>query len=96
MKRRFIICVDDSSKEQQDALTQFLKDKKVGYWHWFSDVWLMTDPQRKWTASQLRNELESLLPAAHKLILQIDGESTWSGFGKTKMFDWLKQTWSKD
>ena len=97
MKRRFVIAIDDATSDQQNTVTEFLKDKaNVGYWHWFSDVWLVSDPYQKWTAKELRDELSSLIPASHKLVVQIDGDNTWSGFGNTKMFEWLQDTWTKE
>lgn len=96
MKRRFVICVDDSTGTQQDTLTKYFKDSgKVGYWHWFSDMWLLTDPNRHWTANSLRDKVKELLPGTHIMIVQIDGDNTWSGFGSTKMFDWMNDTWSE-
>jgi hypothetical protein len=94
MKRRFIVCIDQATSEQQNLLTQFLKNKGVGYWHWFSDLWLVTDTTLQISANSLRDEINTILPGAHKLVVQIDGQQTWSGFGPTQMFNWLKNTWS--
>lgn len=94
MKRLFVICVDNSTKEQQDTVTEFLKEEKGGYWHWFSDLWLVTDKHHKWTSKSLRDHLNSIIPGAHKIVIQIDGDNTWSGFGNNNMFTWMKKHWS--
>jgi hypothetical protein len=97
MKRRFVICVNEANKEQQDIITQFFRESsKLGFWHWFSDVWLVTDQNNDWTATKLRDKMNSLIPGAHKLVIQIDGQNTWATFGKKKSFRWLQKTWSKD
>lgn len=93
MKRRFVVCIDNTTKEQQDIVTAWFKKSGVGYWHWLKDMWLVTDPLMKWNANKLRDELNSLLPSSYKMVIQIDGENTWSGYGNTNMFKWLKDTW---
>ncbi len=94
MKRNFVVCVDDATREQQDKLTQFFKEEaNVGYWHWFNDLWLVTDPYNNWSAGSLRDKIREMLPGAHNVVIQIDGSNTWSGFGNTKMFEWFHDTW---
>lgn len=97
MKRRFVLYVDGATRQQANAVTQFLKEAEhVAYWHWLSDLWLVTDPRHKWTAKEWKAELHRLAPGSHKLVIQIDGDHTWSAFGNKKMFEWLRETWSKD
>ena len=95
MKRKFVVCVDDATKEQQDSLTQFFEKADVGYWHWFSDLWLVADPYNKWSATSLRDKTNEILPGAHSVVIQIDDSDTWSGFGNPKMFEWFRNTWDK-
>ena len=74
MKRKFVVCVDDSTKEQQNKLTQFFKNEaNMGYWHWLSDLWLVTDPNNYWSAGSLRDKVGELLPGSHNVVIQIDG-----------------------
>jgi hypothetical protein len=94
VKRRFVLCVDNATKEQQDTLTEFLKEtSELGYWHWFSDVWLVIEYDQTWTAGKFRDHLNHIIPGANKMVFQIDGDNTWSGFGNEQMFKWMKDTW---
>ncbi len=96
MQRKFVICVDDSTSNQQDTLTQYFQDNdSISYWHWFSDLWLITDDDKNWTNVTLRDKVKKLLPKANIMVIQMDGENTWSGFGNIKMFEWLDETWGK-
>jgi hypothetical protein len=97
MKRRFVVFVDRATPEQQNVITQFFHNTKdVGFWHWFTDAWLVTDSTMKWTAPQLRNALKEIVPRLQLLVLQIDKVSSFAAFGDDQMFPWLRDVWSKD
>ncbi len=94
MKRKFIICVNDPTAQQQDTITEFLKGTgTLGYWHWMSDIWLVTDPNFLWTSEKIRDLISSLIPGVFNLVIQIDGSHRWSGFGDPDMAKWLEETW---
>ena len=95
MKQRFIVLVDDATPEQQNAVTLFLKGK-VGYWHHFSDSWLVTTSDPTWSPAKLRDEVRRVVPGPSILVLKVDTPKGWSGFGAKGMFDWLHSTWSKE
>ena len=92
MKKRFILVIDNPTEEQQNAVTNFFKNP-LGYWHWFSDVWLLTDPTNTWTVTSIRDKVKELIPEARVLVLPIESGTVWAGFGKGEMFKWLHNTW---
>ncbi len=94
MKKRFILVIDNPTKEQQNAVTQFFKNQ-LGYWHWFSDVWLLTDSSNTWTAVSLRDKVKELVPGARLLVFMVESNHTWAAFGKEGMFNWLDKTWKR-
>lgn len=99
MRKKFIIAVNAPDKNFQDALTNALKSLKTsngcGYWHWLDGLWLLTDPSGQMTALGLRNIVRSTLSTSNCLIFEVGEDSHWAGFGKTEMFNWLHETWSK-
>ncbi len=94
MKKRFILVIDNPTKEQQNAVTNFFKNQ-LGYWHWFSDVWLLTDTTNTWTVSSIRDTVKELIPEARLLVFAIGSGTAWAGSGKTEMFKWLHNTWKR-
>lgn len=94
MKKRFILVIDNPTKEQQNAVTNFFKNQ-LGYWHWFSDVWLLTDTTNTWTVSSIRDTVKGLIPEARLLVFAIGSGTAWAGSGKTEMFKWLHNTWKR-
>ncbi len=51
MKQRFIISANNATAAQKDQITIFLKNQGFGYWHWFNDIWLVTDRSGIWKAA---------------------------------------------
>lgn len=94
MKQRFVILVDNPTKEQQNRITQFFKSQPTGYWHWFSDAWLITDTTGEWAAGSIRSKIQELVPGIDTLVLKVDNDKGWAGFGKKEKFAWLFRTWT--
>ena len=94
MKKRFILVIDNPTKEQQNAVTNFFKNQ-LAYWHWFSDVWLLTDTTNTWTVTSIRDKVHELIPGTRLLVLPIESGTVWAGVGKTEVFKWLHNTWKR-
>lgn len=79
-------------------MSEWLKAEKLGYWHWLSGAWLLVDAKGTLQAESIRNVLNGFYPKIHKLVLEFEGETSWSGFGplneSNDMFDWLRKVWS--
>jgi len=100
MKKRFIVALDSCTPEQSDAITQYFKDKNVGWWHWLTNLWLVSDSKGQFKASDIRNALKEIAPGVYTMVLEIrkDGD-TWSGLGpglgpgEKDMFKWIRNNW---
>lgn len=86
--------VDDATAPQQDAVTQYLKTTHYGFWHYFSDGWLITDRSDTLTAALLRDQLNNLVPGKNTLVVQMDNPTQWAGYGQTEHFKWLHEVWN--
>lgn len=91
-KPKFVVCINESSALIQDRITEFFKNEDCGFWHYFRDMWLVTDENKKWTANTLRDKIERFV-SNPILVINIEGTTTWAGFGQEKMFPWLHKIW---
>ena len=101
MKKRFIICLNDNTtKEQDKKFIEFIKENKLGWWHWLSNTWLISDSNGKLNAPDLRSKLKEFFPNNFNMVFEFgEDQERWAGYGtKNKdkdMFDWLKKNWTK-
>ena len=100
MSKRYIVALDSSTIEQNDAMKDFVRENGLGWWYWINDFWLLTDPREKFSASEIRDVVGKTHPKTECLVIELnDYGDTWSGFGPKSeyrnMFTWLKKTWSK-
>lgn len=96
MNKRFIVLVDDATPDEQNTVTEHFRASPYGFWHRFSDGWLITDRtgENKVTAAGLRDELKRLVPGKTTLVVQMDNPTGWAGFGQTEAFQWLNEVWN--
>ena len=97
MKQRFVLLVDGAKVDERDAITAFIKGK-FGFWHHFSDTWLLTSNNADWDTPKIREAVRALTNS-NVLVLKVDLPAEaprWSGRAPTKMFDWLKKSWISD
>jgi hypothetical protein len=94
--------IDSSTATQNEQFRSYLKGLKVGWWHWLSNCWLVTDSLDlpDLSASALRDKVKNVYGGINCLVLELRGESdndTWSGLGpkteKKDMFRWLHDNW---
>ncbi|MGO8881188.1 MAG: hypothetical protein ACLQMS_16995 [Desulfomonilaceae bacterium] len=96
MKKRFVVCVDSPTRQQEDSITLFFeKEDSLNYWHWFSHSWLVVAREDDWTTKSLRKTLNDIVPGVSIIVLQIEN-GKWSIKGDKKSFNWLHETWSGD
>ena len=96
MSSRFVLVVDSASQDEQDKISIYLQtEKSVGYWHWFRDLWLITDPTGKWSVSSIRDKVREILPNKHTIVFQVESGTNWAGFGINERFKWLLDYWNK-
>ena len=96
MKRRFIVIINDASNTEQDVVTAHFRGVPgIGFWHWFSDVWLIVDTTNKLNAENLRNRLNELLPNSHKIVINAENVNNWAAYGRTENFQWFRDEWDK-
>jgi hypothetical protein len=100
MKKRFIVGIDSLTPEQDKEFVEYLQNQKCGWWHWITNLWLVSNRAGHLSAKEIRDEVIRLAPNARALVVEINEPGTWSGKGPNSkdlnMFEWLKETWEKD
>lgn len=101
MNKRFIVLLERSTKEQNDAFLSFAKKHKLGWWHWIPNAWLLKGKDTTINASEIREAARDAYGSANNFVIELneDGD-TWSGFGpkteKRNMFNWIHRNWKQD
>src|SRR5262245_55414180 len=100
MKNRYIICINNSTEQQEKKFIEYIKSYGLGWWHWLNNTLLLTDPKGKLNAGMIRDSLRDIFPDENILVIEINAtKDTWSGFGpnteEKNMFTWLKKHWVK-
>lgn len=98
MKKRYIVNVSGITTAQEDEkFSAFLNEKKVGWWHWLTNAWLVVDSLEAVDAKSLRDKAIETYKGKNNLVLEVTGGGTWFGYGPTSpdrdMFKWIKENW---
>lgn len=98
MTKRFIVILHSATDEQNEAFLAWLREKKLGWWHWFQGSWLLATNSDSWTAAQVRDIVREKFSDVHHIVFELhEGEGTWSGYGpkgeNNNMFSWINDNW---
>jgi hypothetical protein len=98
MKKRFIVCVNSSTKEQDQKFIEYIKENRFGWWHYLKNTWLIVDSSGKSKVKEIRDIVKESFDNEYNMVFQLnEDEGTWSGFGpcseKRNMFKWIKENW---
>lgn len=98
MRRYFVIGIDSATKNQSDAIKEWLEsDDKFGWWHWIEGLWLVTS-HGDMNSEQIRDKILDIIPDIRNLVIEVHPQ-TWYGYGPKgenyNMFTWLHDYWGK-
>lgn len=98
MKKRYIVNINGNTTPQEDEkFSSFLNEKKVYWWHWLSNTWLIVDNSDSVDAKDLRDKIVEIYNGKNNLVLEISTGGTWFGYGpqvpNKDMFKWIKEYW---
>jgi hypothetical protein len=92
MTKRFFVATNGMSADNRDKLTKYLRDKPWGYWHWFSEVWILAGVPATYTARILHDEFEESVGLAKEtmIVLEIpDGQIKYWGMANPLGWKWM-------
>lgn len=98
MKKRYIVCVNNSTEEQEQKFLEYIKEQGFGWWHYLKNTWLIIDVLDKSDVSGIRDNVMKAFEGEYTMVFQLnEKEGTWSGFGpksdERDMFKWIKEKW---
>jgi hypothetical protein len=99
MKKRYIVCVNNSNKIQNEEFLKYLRQKKFGWWHYLDNTWLIVDTKGSSNVQEIRDKARDAFSNEYNIIFELkEGQGTWAGFGPSSknrnMFKWIKENWS--
>ena len=97
MKRRFIVCIDEETSEDVSSFIKYAREQGFGWWHWISNVWLLTTHKPEVKAGQIRDEARKITGDKSVVVLEVQ-PVTWRTFGPTgekSIAKWIRDSWSK-
>ena len=89
MTARYVLLTEGATTEQKDAFTKALQGKPVGFWHWYSDSWIITDVSGGTfpTTASLRDAFHGFAPQATCVVVSgAEGWASWLAPDKSKWF----------
>ena len=98
MAREFVVAIQGGSADSRDKITQYVKGRGWGFWHWFDDVWLIAGVPEETTAKELYLHLSSLskeLETVSLLIFSMDKKESRSHWGRSNPdgWEWMRTNW---
>jgi hypothetical protein len=98
MRKRYLVSVSGLTKEDEKNFIDFLRSKGILWWHWINDFWMLVEKEGEDSKTQIRDFLRALESSRRGLVIEIEGEARWAGFGpklpEKDMFKWLRSTWN--
>lgn len=102
MKRRFVVGIDGETPEDAAKIREYVREKKMGWHHWFPNLWLLTTRNKSITAADIRKLVRSSTEDKHVIVLEVDAV-TWATFGPNSQEEggknlsrWIRETWDTD
>ncbi len=97
MIKWFVIGTESLTVEQEKSFIEYLEGKRLGWWHWLPNFWLITGDNAP-ESSAIRDKLNDLASGKHLLVVEVN-PVTWAGFGpgtaERNMFNWLNRMWKR-
>jgi hypothetical protein len=90
---KFIVILPNITPAQQLAFKGLFPPDRVAWWHYSSDVWLLTFPAENPSALQLQEQIRSLFPTANLLVFRVPQGAEWSGWAPKGWKNWFDQFW---
>lgn len=101
MKKRYIVSISGNTTAQEDEkFSAYLKEKRVGWWHWLTNTWLIVESSGLVDAKDLRDKAIEIYNGKNNLVLEIPDGGNWFGYGpmtqNKDMFKWIKEYWDEE
>jgi hypothetical protein len=90
VSKLFVLVVDDDATVvQRDALTHYLQEEPISFWHHLRNTWLIADPTGALRTTTLRDKVIELMPTVSVIVFQIDRPLAYSSYASKAGSSWL-------
>ena len=99
MKKRYIVCINNSTAEQEQLFINYAKENGLGWWHWLNNVWFLVDSSNKVSSEVIRDKIIEIFNGEFNIVVELNsnGVDTWNGYGPSSenndMFRWVDKNW---
>lgn len=92
---KFIVAISEANAQKRDAISDYVKGRGYGYWHWMPDIWLLTT-SKPVTAEQIRNALMRVARGINILVTPVVAPPEgmpWALYAPDEWAEWLEKNW---
>jgi hypothetical protein len=96
MSKKFIVALH-GAPDLRDPITEHLMSQGWHVWHWYADLWLISDAPDSLTAANLHRDMESKVPGLYvssSLVMEMGAVMKYYGRApKAHAWDWMNEHW---
>jgi hypothetical protein len=93
MSKGFALMTQDATTAEQLAITDHFKAKGWGWWHWFTQGWLLVDGTGQSSVANVRDEINQICPDLRHFVFEVVPGSAWAGLAPTEWAEWFTANW---
>jgi len=93
-QKRYVVAAKGLSPHAETALSNHLTTAGCGWWHWIPGVWLIVDPEQRWTTESLRDLVLGFIPGGNVVALELQDAGNWSSSSPKEGLEWMYDTWT--
>jgi hypothetical protein len=90
---KVILIIPNSTLHQQMTVKNLFPPSRAAWWHWSSEVFLISMQHEDRTALQIRDEIQQVLPGLYMLVFKVELKGEWAGWGPMEWQTWFNQFW---
>ncbi len=96
MSKKFIVALH-GAPELRDPITEYLMSQGWHVWHWYADLWLVSDVPDFVKAGDLYQAIESKIPGldvSSSIVLEMGDSLKYYGRApKADAWEWMREHW---
>jgi len=96
MRKKFIVCTQSNSAQNEISLRNELDRLGLNWWHWLPNTWLIIDDNGNLHITTLRDTVVRILGPINSLVIEVSDNDIWCGYGENNKFNWINTYWQKN
>jgi hypothetical protein len=96
MSKKFVVALH-AAPHLRDPITKYLEGRGWRVWHWYADLWLLSEVPEELTAGTVHQAIEQSFPlviASSLIVLEMGSELRYYGRAPVaEAWPWMKEYW---